>query len=106
MKRFWAGCIWASLLGVTPLAAQTEKPPLAAESRRVDRFLIEGNTLLPPEEIDAVLKHYQGRDLTLDQMKEAAADVTSIYQRRGYYLVRAIVPQQTFDSPQVKLLVV
>lgn len=106
MKRRLACCLWASLLGVTPLAAQPDKPEPAAETRRVDRFVIEGNTLLPPEELDVVLKHYQGRDLTLDQMKEAAADVTSIYQRKGYYLVRAIIPQQTFDSPQVKLLVV
>lgn len=90
------------LLGL--LVAPTWSQP--SETRRVERFRVEGNTLLEPGEFDVVLKHYQGRDLTLAQMKEAAADLTSIYQRKGFYLVRAIIPPQDFDQKEVRIQVV
>jgi len=73
---------------------------------RVNRFLLEGNRLLPEEEIQKVFRAYEGRDLSLDEMKEAAADITSLYQRKGYYLVRALIPQQPFDTNDIKMQVV
>lgn len=82
------------------------KPDPSTETRQVDRWLVEGNTLLPAEDVNAILSAYQGRALTLAQMKEAAADVTSLYQRKGYYLVRAIIPKQDFTTGQVRVLVV
>jgi hemolysin activation/secretion protein len=75
-------------------------------TRRVQKFVVEGNTLLPDEELRRVLRVYEGKELTLDQMKEAAADVTSLYQRQGYYLVRAIIPQQDFATSEVKISVI
>ena len=117
----WSG-VWIGFLAWTPAFSQPVlgapegkepqvsqidvKPDSQAETRRVDRFVVEGNTLLPIEELEAILNLYQGRDLTLAQMKEAAADITSIYQRKGFYLVRAIIPRQKFDSPQVRMQVV
>ena len=82
-------------------------PPPAAETRKlVHSFVITGNTLLPAEELARVLRVYEGRELTLSQMKEAAADITSLYQRQGYYLVRAVIPQQPFNAPDVEMAVV
>ena len=77
-----------------------------AQTRRVERFVVQGNTILKEEELRGLLKLYEGKELTLAQMREAAADLTSLYQRKGYYLVRAIVPVQDFKSPEVKLTVV
>ena len=82
------------------------KPDPQQETRRVDSFQIDGNTLLSAEEIESVLKFYRGKDLTIAQLKEAAADLTSLYQRKGYYLVRAVVPEQKFETSQVRLFVV
>ncbi|MFN8612784.1 MAG: ShlB/FhaC/HecB family hemolysin secretion/activation protein [Vulcanimicrobiota bacterium] len=91
-----------------PVCAQSldARPEPSAETRRVDRFVVEGNTLLPKEKLDELLRIYEGKNLTLQQMKDAAADLTSLYQRNGFYLVRAIVPQQDFNSGQIRLTVV
>lgn len=83
---------------------RTDSAP--AETRHVTRFVLEGNTLLPEEELRPLLRAYEGKDLTLEQMKEAAADVTSIYQRHGYYLVHAIIPVQDFSQPEIRMTIV
>ena len=93
-------------LSLPVLAQASPEVPAQARTRKVTRFVVEGNTLLPESELRKVLRVYEGRDLTLDEMKEAAADLTSIYQRQGYYLVRALIPTQPFDTPEVKILVV
>ena len=95
---------WCALLLFGTLSVCAQSPP--AETRQVEHFKVEGNSLLSAEEMGLVLRHYEGRPLTLEQMKEAAADLTSLYQRKGYYLVRALIPPQAFDTPQVKMLVV
>jgi hemolysin activation/secretion protein len=95
-----------------PALAQDPPPPppggeeVRARTRKVTKFVIEGNTLLPEAELHKVLRIYEGRDLTLDEMKEAAADLTSLYQRQGYYLVRALIPKQAFDSDQITIQVI
>jgi hemolysin activation/secretion protein len=88
--------------------AQPAAAPVPAEqrTRRVQRFVVEGNTLLPDEEIRSLLRVYEGKELTLEQMKQAAADLTSIYHRHGYYMVRAVIPQQDFATNEVKMAVV
>lgn len=97
------------LFAITPVVAAQglpEKTESQAETRLVERFVVQGNTLLPDDQITALLKLYEGKRLTLAQMKEAAADLTSLYQRKGYYLVRAIIPQQSFKTPDIEMLVV
>lgn len=74
--------------------------------KKVDHFLVEGNTLLTEAEIRALLVLYEGKTLSLNQMKEVAADLTSLYQRKGYYLVRAIIPVQSFATSDVTIKVV
>lgn len=92
----------------SPLYAQSldTQPEPKAETRHVDHFVVEGSSLLPKEKLDEVLRIYEGKDLTLSQMKDAAADITSLYQRSGFYLVRAIIPQQAFDTGNVRMQVV
>lgn len=98
------------LLGLAslPVSAQSldARPEPQAETRKVEHFVVEGNTLLPKEKLDELLRIYEGKNLTLQQMKDAAADLTSLYQRSGFYLVRAIIPQQDFNSGQIRMTVV
>lgn len=79
-------------------------PPL--KTRRVERFVVQGNTLLSEQELRELLRLYEGKDLTLQQMKDAAADLTSRYQLKGFYLVRAVVPMQDFTGNTVTIQVV
>jgi hemolysin activation/secretion protein len=93
----------AIVLSLSPAVVAQSDP--AQRTRKVTRFVVEGNTLLPDAEVRNLLRVYEGRELTLDEMKEAARDLTSLYQHQGYYLVRALIPQQAFDGEEVKILV-
>jgi hemolysin activation/secretion protein len=77
----------------------------AVQTRRVDKFELQGNTVLDAELLQRTVAPYQGRDLTLAQMKECAKALTTVYQLNGYYLVKAIVPAQDFKSTTVRLLI-
>jgi len=78
----------------------------SAQTLKVDQFLFEGNNLIPSPELSEVIQSYQGKELTLPQMKEAAREITAYYHRKGFMLVKAIIPKQAFDSSQVRLKVV
>lgn len=97
--------LWACLCG-SVLAQTADQMETRARTRKVTKFVIEGNSLLSEQELQTVLRAYEGRELTLDDMKEAAADLTSIYQRKGFYLVRALIPEQPFDTSEVRLQVI
>ncbi len=71
----------------------------------VESFTVEGNSLLTDEEIRSTVKEFEGQDLTLGQMKEAANRLTDLYRSKGYLLVRTIVPKQNFKDGPVQLKV-
>lgn len=113
------GAAWAQRLPETgtqadPVTVGTD-PVRSDESRtstnsektlRVDSFDVTGNTILSDEEIRTVVSSFEGRDLTLAQMKEAANRLTDLYRSKGYLLVRALVPKQNFGSGPVTIQVV
>ncbi len=81
----------------------SEAPP--EKTLLVEEFRVEGNTLLKEEEIQSLVAPYEGRDLTLAEMKEVATLLTDLYRRKGYLLVRAIVPKQDFGEGPVTIQV-
>ncbi|MBS2039830.1 ShlB/FhaC/HecB family hemolysin secretion/activation protein [bacterium] len=97
--RFLKQCLLTALLGCSPLLA-------GAQTLRVEQFLFEGNQLVSSEELRQVVQPWLGRDLSLDEMKDAAREVTAYYHRSGYMLIKAFIPEQAFDSSQVRLKVV
>jgi len=66
----------AIVLSLSPAVVAQSDP--AQRTRKVTRFVVEGNTLLPDAEVRNLLRVYEGRELTLDEMKEAARDLTSL----------------------------
>lgn len=73
---------------------------------RVQHFRLEGNTQLSEDDLRRTLSRYEGRDLTLGQMKELARNLTALYQKNGFFLTRVYVPAQTFNPEAVELRVV
>lgn len=88
-----------------PETSATEPPAAGAKTLKVDSFAVQGNTLLTDDEIKGVVGGFEGRELTLAEMKEAAAQLTDLYRKRGYLLVRAIIPKQTFGNGPVTIQV-
>lgn len=96
-----------SPLQVTQETAQPAEtaPAAGAKTLKVDSFSVQGNTLLTEDEIRAVVGGFEGKELTLAEMKEAAAQLTDLYRRKGFLLVRAIIPKQNFGSGPVTIQV-
>lgn len=113
---------WAVTPGVSqaqtvavPAAAAASAPTIEARRARpsvdagpeaqVDGFEVEGNTLLPQPDIDAVLAPYRGK-ATLGRLREAAAAVQDLYRDRGFGGVVAFLPGQSSAGGVVRIRVV
>ncbi|MEY2617770.1 MAG: hypothetical protein RL522_772 [Pseudomonadota bacterium] len=71
---------------------------------RVNAFTLEGPTLLNPQILQAALKGFTGRDLSLTQLQEAAWVIVQTYREAGW-LAHAVVPPQEIEGGVVTLRV-
>ncbi len=101
----WRSAMLMILLGCAFAAdAQTTD---AAPTPMVDvqRFNVVGNTLLPPERVQAVLAPFLGQR-SLDDLRRAAAAVQRMYGEAGYGGVVAYLPAQTVTGGVAEIAVV
>ncbi len=84
---------------------KSETPPDGGPKARVDRFRITNNQLLPEEELREIVAPYEGKELSLAEMKAVARKLTARFQRHGYFLVRVYVPRQKVTGGEVELKV-
>jgi len=115
LLSIWASTLaaWSQPLPATQASdlmqdAKEQAAPEAASEKTVtvSKFVVTGNTLLTPEELQKAYQSYEGQALTLTQLREVARNLTALYQRNGYFLVRAFLPQQSIQDGQVQIQVV
>jgi hemolysin activation/secretion protein len=87
-----------------PVAAPS-KPP-APPRFVIQRFLVEGNSLLAQGELDRILAPFSGKDRDFGDIQRALEALQDVYTGRGYNAVRVSVPEQDIRSGQVRLRVV
>ena len=73
---------------------------------RVDALRVTGATLFPEAELVAATGFVPGRDLTLPELRNAAAQITRFYNDRGYVLAQAYLPAQDVVQGTVTIAVV
>lgn len=76
-------------------------PPSAPFLVRLIR--ITGNTLFATASLHSLVADAEGKSLTLPQLGDLAARITSYYQNNGFPLARAIIPAQTIASGVVRI---
>jgi len=91
--------------GLTIERADGAKLPSSAPFL-VQSIQITGNTLFNTAVLNALVADAQGQNLTLTQLGELAARITTYYQNNGYPLARAIIPAQTIASGIVRIEVI
>ena len=79
--------------------------PAGSAQVTLSRFVFVGNTRIPTEELNAALKPYLGRPLTLADLNAAAELATTVYRERGYNLARVLLPPQDIGDNAATLLV-
>lgn len=72
----------------------------------VTTFVVDGNTILAQNKIDAILEKYKGNDLSLRDIERARVELEKAYHEAGYPTVLANLPEQTIESGMVKLQVI
>jgi hemolysin activation/secretion protein len=72
----------------------------------VQRYVVEGNSLLRQAEIDAVLAPFSGKGRDFGDIQRALEALQDAYTGRGYSAVRVSVPEQDIRAGQVRLRVV
>jgi len=92
------------LTGALAMAAATSALA-ASEHFNITRFQVEGNTLLPPAEVERLVGPLAGPDRSFADIQLAIEALQQAYRKAGYSTVLVSVPEQELTGGAVKLLV-
>ena len=81
------------------------KPLPGSAKVKVSRFVLEGVSLLPPDQLQAQLSDLIDQELGLADLRKAAARITAFYREQGYFLARAYLPTQDIGDGAVRIAV-
>lgn len=72
----------------------------------VTRYQVEGNTIIPPRQVDAILAPFTGKDKDFGDVQQALEALEDVYRYRGFHAVRVLLPEQELQGGAVILKVV
>ena len=72
---------------------------------KVNSVAIEGNSLIPADKLQLVVKGYVGKRLMVEKLSVVSAAVTRAYRDAGYR-VRAYIPDQSFANGRLVVQVI
>lgn len=88
-----------------PAAAAPAETGPAGSSVRVEAVRITGATLFPESALVAASGIRPGQQMNLADLRRAAANISSYYNERGYFLARAYLPDQNVERGTVTIAV-
>ncbi len=92
---------------VLPKLPPLENPSLSTVAQLyLKRFEFEGNTVFSDQELNAVVKNYQGRLITAEELQEAKNQITLHYINNNYINSGAIIPDQSVTQGIVILKII
>ena len=80
--------------------------PVASPKFEIVRYVLEGSTLLGPEESGRVLVPFTGKDKDFGDVQRALEALQTAYQRQGYGGVEIRLPEQELERGEVRFRVV
>ena len=89
----------------TPLikkAPTPSKPATSKETLEVKKFVVSGVTLISPEQIAQTLAPFENRELSFEQIREAANAITALYTKIGR-TAQAVIPPQDVVNGVIKI---
>lgn len=69
----------------------------------LERFKFTGNSIVPSSDLAALVAEYVGKALSLNDLNQAAAVITSHYRKAGYFLAQAYIPKQDVVKGTVQI---
>lgn len=113
MKReLWLAMLSGSLLCVPPIASAEDTVPVVPQAEQgmlrftIERYIVEGASLLTQTEIDAAVSPYVGKDKDFSDVQRALEAIENAYVKHGFSAVRVSLPEQELEKGTVHLKVV
>ena len=91
------------------LPIQKYEAPITANDTvkvMVKKFSIENNTVFSTEVLHNLIKEYEGKELTLLDIKKVAEIITKYYRTKGYFVARAYIPAQNLNNNIVRIVII
>ena len=85
---------------------QVREPVVEGARVHVAGIRVTGATLFAEADLAALTGVTPGSDLTLAELRNAAAEITDFYNRKGYFLARAYLPPQEINGGVVTIAVI
>ena len=83
-------------------APAPSKPAASKETLEVKKFAVSGATLIGPDQIAQTLAPFENRELSFDQLREAANAITALYTKIGR-TAQAVIPPQDVVGGVIKI---
>ena len=96
-------CVLFVFTAVTAFAAG-EKPD-AVPRFDIKGYQVEGNTLIPADNLDSILSPFTGKDRDFGDVQEALDALEQAYRDHGFSMVAVSLPEQELESGVVRLKV-
>lgn len=92
----------------TDAARESTPRPMAEASLRFDilRYEVEGNTLFKPEQVQALVTPFTGKDRDFGDIQRAVEALEQAYRTAGYSAVQVHLPEQELERGVVTLKVI
>jgi len=72
----------------------------------VNRYQVEGNSILPAAEIERLLAPFTGKGSDFGTLQQAVEALEQAYRTRGYHSVKVLLPEQELKGGVVRLTVI
>ena len=90
-----------------PPSPDPETPTLPpSQSFQVQKINVTGSTVFGSDQFNPIVQPFEGRTLTLEQLREIADKITQLYLDKGYITSRAIVVNQAVTDGVVEIRVI
>lgn len=111
-KLLFISLFGTSLLA-SPFAWATDAVPIVPEAETsvvlrfaIDRYIVDGASLLSQAEINAAVAPYLGRDKDFSDVQRALEAIEDAYAARGFSAIRVLLPEQELEKGTVHFRVV
>ncbi len=107
VRRSQVGRVLAAVAFAVPLTGLPQQPsePFAPPRIGIERFIVEGNTLLTPREIDTILARFSGKDKDFGDIQRALEALEQAYRDAGWGVVQVSLPEQNITRGMVRFRV-
>jgi hemolysin activation/secretion protein len=91
---------------VTPPPSPPSSPPVNVQQVNVRQIKVTGSSIFSATKLAEMVKPFEGRSLTIGQLRSVADEITQAYLNLGYLTSRAVLTEQTITDGVVQIQVI